>query len=172
MKMKKTILSLVFVFGVLSAGAQTKLKPVYDEARDPIAQIDSALSVVRQSDTEKFVLCQVGGNWCPWCLLFADFAAKDADIAKAIDDNFVYLHVNYNPRKQRDAAQKAAVADLLSRLGRPERFGFPVFVVLNQRGEVLHIQDSGFLEEDKGYSKEKVLRFLKAWTPAALRVAE
>lgn len=91
--MKKTILSLVFVFGVLSAGAQTKLKPVYDEARDPIAQIDSALSVVRQSETEKFVLCQVGGNWCPWCLLFADFAAKDADIAKAIDDNFVYLHV-------------------------------------------------------------------------------
>ena len=21
----------------------------------------------------KFGICQVGGNWCPWCLRFADF---------------------------------------------------------------------------------------------------
>ena len=56
----------------------------------------------------------------------------------------------------------------MKRLGSPQRFGFPVFVVLDQAGNVLHIQDSSFLEEDKGYSKEKTLRFFKAWAPQAV----
>jgi hypothetical protein len=41
-------------------------------------------------------------------------------------------------------------------------------VVLDATGKVLHIQDSSFLEEGKGYNKEKVLRFFKNWTPKAL----
>jgi hypothetical protein len=35
--------------------------------------------------------------------------------------------------------------------------------VLNAKGELLHIQDSGYLEEGKGYSEEKVSRFLLLW---------
>ncbi len=30
------------------------------------------------------------GNWCPWCLRFADFISKDSDISKVISDNFIY----------------------------------------------------------------------------------
>jgi hypothetical protein len=44
-----------------------------------------------------------------------------------------------------------------------------VFVVLDETGKVLHIQDSSFLEEGKGYNEEKVLRFLKSWTPQAIK---
>lgn len=172
MTMKKILFAIALFFGVFSVGAQTKLKPVYDEVRDPVSQIDSALHVVRQLDAEKYVLCQVGGNWCSWCLLFADYASKEADIAKVIDDNFLYLHVNYNPRKYKEAGMKAAKKALSPRLGYPERFGFPVFVVLDQQGNVLHIQDSSFLEEGKGYDKEKVMRFLNAWTPAAVKAAK
>lgn len=40
--------------------------------------------------------------------------------------------------------------------------------MLDSEGRVVHIQDSSFLEEGKGYSKEKVLRFLNAWTPEAI----
>jgi hypothetical protein len=58
---------------------------------------------------------------------------------------------------------------MLSRLNNPARFGFPVFVVLDEEGKVLHIQDSSFLEEGKGYHKEKVLRFFNSWTPEAVR---
>ena len=54
----------------------------------------------------------------------------------------------------------------MSRLGNPARFGFPVFVVLNGEGKVMHIQDSSYLEEGRGYNKDKVLRFFKNWTPA------
>ena len=57
----------------------------------------------------------------------------------------------------------------MKRLDNCGRFGFPVFVVLNDEGKVLHIQDSSFLEEGQGYSQEKVLRFFKNWTPKAVK---
>jgi hypothetical protein len=44
-----------------------------------------------------------------------------------------------------------------------------VFVVLDEEGEVIHIQDSSFLEEGEGYNKEKVLRFFQNWTPKAVK---
>ena len=37
----------------------------------------------------------------------------------------------------------------MKRLNNPARFGFPVFVVLDEKGTVLYIQDSSFLEEGK-----------------------
>lgn len=54
-------------------------------------------------------------------------------------------------------------------LGNPARFGFPVFVILNEKGEPIHIQNSAYLEEGKGYSEQKVVEFLNAWTPNAVK---
>lgn len=144
--------------------AQSQLKKVYDETINPVEQIDKALATAKTDSGQKFVICQVGGNWCPWCLRFADFISKDSDIMKVVNDNFVYLHVNYNPRKDNNATAEG----LMKRLDNPQRFGFPVFVVLDGDGKVLHIQDSSFLEEGKGYNKDKVLRFLNNWTPKAV----
>ena len=56
----------------------------------------------------------------------------------------------------------------MQRLNNPARFGFPVFVVLDTNGRVLHIQDSSFLEEGQGYNPQRVLRFFKSWTPEAV----
>ncbi len=53
-------------------------------------------------------------------------------------------------------------------LGYPQRFGFPVFVVLDENGKILHIQNSAYLEEGKGYDKKKVLQFINGWTPKAI----
>ena len=160
----KKILIIVFL-SVLALGANAQLKKVYDETIDPMEQIDKAMA--QASEQGRFVICQVGGNWCPWCLRFADFITTDEEIAKVVDDNFVYIHVNYNPRKT-DEASKVRDAAMLQRLGNPGRFGYPVFVVLDEKGNVLHIQDSSFLEEGKGYNKEKVLRFFNNWTPKAV----
>ncbi len=145
---------------VLALGANAQLKKVYDENINPLEQIDKAIA--QAGEQGKFVICQVGGNWCPWCLRFADFITNDEEIAKVIEDNFVYIHVNYNPRSSSYEARDKA---MLQRLGNPGRFGYPVFVVLDTKGNVIHIQDSSFLEEGKGYNKEKVLRFFNAWTP-------
>ena len=165
----KKIFVFFFFFALLSlsAHAQTALKKVYNEEINPMTQIDEALAQAKSSG--KFVVCQVGGNWCPWCLRFADFVTKDTTISQVIDQNFVYIHVNYNPRKSQDAEKTAQTQSMLKRLDNPARFGFPVFVVLDSQGKVLHIQDSSFLEEGKSYNQAKVLRFLKNWTPQAVK---
>ena len=143
------------------------LKKVYNEEINPIEQIDQA---VAKAKTEgKFVVCQVGGNWCPWCLKFADFITNDTAISKVIDENFEYIHVNYNPRKSQGSEQVEQGTARMKRLDNAGRFGFPVFVILDEEGKILHIQDSSFLEEGEGYNQEKVLRFFKNWTPSAVK---
>ena len=163
--MKKAIFTLFTVLFVLTTNAQG-LKKVYNEDINPIVQIDQA--VAKAKSEGKFVICQVGGNWCPWCLRFADFITNDTTVSKVIDDNFVYIHVNYNPRKSEGEAKARQAAELMKRLDNCGRFGYPVFVVLGEDGKVVHIQDSSFLEEGQGYNKEKVLRFFNNWTPKAV----
>ena len=193
--MRTLALALFIAAATTAADAQGALKRVYDETINPMTQIDEALA--KASAGGKYVVCQVGGNWCPWCLRFADFAAKDTAVSKAIADNFVFIHVNYDPRKASAAKAQGNTANnnsasassntanataattttggadktaaMMKRLGNPARFGFPVFVVLDERGNVLHTQDSSFLEEGNGYSEKKVLRFLKNWTPKAVK---
>lgn len=143
------------------------LKKVYNEEINPIEQIDQAVEKAKAEG--KFVVCQVGGNWCPWCLKFADFITNDTAISKVIDENFEYIHVNYNPRKSQGPEQVEQGKALMKRLDNAGRFGFPVFVILNEEGKILHIQDSSFLEEGEGYNQEKVLRFFKNWTPSAVK---
>ena len=165
---KKHVLLVVFVvLFSLVTDAQTALPKVYDEDINPMEQIDRAVATARKEG--KFVICQVGGNWCPWCLRFADFITSDATISKVIADNYVYIHVNYDPRKSDGEGKARSSKAMLKRLNNPARFGFPVFVVLDGRGKVLHIQDSSFLEEGNGYNHEKVLRFFKSWTPEAVK---
>ena len=164
---KKIILSLLGVCLALTLNAQTALKKVYNEDINPIEQIDQAL--VKARSEGKFVICQVGGNWCPWCLRFADFITNDTTISNVIDESFVYIHVNYNPRKSEGEEKMQLAKAMLERLNNPARFGFPVFVVLDEEGRVIHIQDSSFLEEGQSYNQEKVLRFFKNWTPKAVK---
>ena len=165
--MRKKLFLFLTTFFALTVNAQTALKKVYNEDINPMEQIDQALAKAKTEG--KFVICQVGGNWCPWCLRFADFITNDTTISKIIDENFEYIHVNYNPRKSEGEANARQAAALMKRLDNCGRFGFPVFVVLNEDGKVIHIQDSSFLEEGQGYHQEKVLRFFKNWTPKAVK---
>ena len=159
-------MGFVVLLLTLTANAQTALKKVYNEEINPLEQIDQTLAKAKADG--KLVVCQVGGNWCIWCLRFADFITNDTTISKVIDENFEYIHVNYNPRKSEGTEKAQQAAALMKRLDNCGRFGFPVFVVLNADGKVLHIQDSSFLEEGQGYNQEKVLRFFKNWTPKAV----
>ena len=146
----------------VNAQEQTAPKKVYSEQINPLEQIDHAIA---QAQAEgKFVICQVGGNWCPWCLRFADFITNDSTINSVIEQNFVYIHVNYHPRKAGEVGKA-----LMKRLNNAGRFGFPVLVVLDEQGQIIHIQDSGLLEEDKSYNQKKVLNFFQNWTPKAVR---
>lgn len=159
---KKLIITLAAAVICVTAAAQSDLKKIYDEEINQMEQIDKA--VRKAADEDKFVICQVGGNWCKWCLMFADYITKDSEINSLIEDNFEYIHVNYNPRKPKDET----AMKMLEKLGNPSRFGFPVLVVLDGKGKVIHIQDSSLLEEGNGYNKGKVMRFFSNWTPEAV----
>ncbi len=161
--MKRTIIAFFAILFTVAVNAQTGLKKVYNEDIDPIEQIDQA--VAKAKSEGKFVICQVGGNWC---LRFADFITNDTTISKVIDENFEYIHVNYNPRKSLGAEKQEQGKALMQRLNNAGRFGFPVLVLLDEEGKVIHIQDSGLLEEGEGYNQKKVLGFFKGWTPQAV----
>ena len=165
--MKRIILALCAAVLAVTAQAQTALKKVYNEEINPLEQIDQAIGKAKAEG--KFVVCQVGGNWCPWCLRFADFVSKDTTISKVIDENFEYIHVNYNPRKSESEEKQLQAKALMERLNNCGRFGFPVFVIIDNEGKLIHIQDSSFLEEGQGYNQEKVLRFFQNWTPESVK---
>lgn len=158
------LLGIAFAFAEgASIFAQTPLPKVYDESINPMTQIDQATS--RASKAKKNIIVQLGGNWCPWCLRFADFITKDSLINATILENYEYIHVNV-PR--RGTPEEKLAEPLQKRLGYAGRFGYPALVVLSPQGKVLHIQDSGFLEANKSYDHKKVLRFLKCWTLQAV----
>ena len=140
--------------------AQTEGVHIYNpeaNAREDIAK------AVRQAKAEsKHVLLQIGGNWCPWCVKLHGMETTDKQIDSLLKANYILVMVNFPKEKdKRDP-------EFMASLGNPQRFGFPVLVVLNQNGERIHIQDSWYLEEDKSYDKEKLMHFLEMWSMAAV----
>lgn len=154
----KTTLTAILLTACITLTGQAQLKKVYDETVNPMEQIDRAIAEAQAG--QKFVICQVGGNWCPWCLRFAEFAANDSVIAPLMKENYVYIHVNYSKQNKNLEAMKY--------LGNPGRFGYPAFVVLNEEGTPIHIQESESLEEGKGYSRKRVEKFLRLWNRKAV----
>ncbi len=166
----KRLITLASIFmTILCLNAQTNVK-VYDETINPATQITEA--VAKASANGKFVVAQLGGNWCKWCIRFAKFVDADPEIKRIVDDNYEFIHVNYNPRNTETEVDQSATEAALKKLGNPVRFGYPVLVVLDGEGNVIHTQDSGFLESGEGYDKEKVKRFFESWTPEAVKAAK
>ena len=160
MKRKGFIGSLLILILSISyiTGFSQEAKKLYDPSIDGMKQLKEAIASVRTSG--KHLLIQYGGNWCPWCIKFDGFCKGDPDISKVISDNYIPVKLNYSPENKNLHANEY--------LGNPKRFGFPVLIIVDGKGKVLHIQDSGLLEEGQGYNKDKVLGFLKNWTAAAL----
>lgn len=151
-------LLLLALATMLSLGAFAQIKP-YDESLNGMEQIQNA---IEKAQTEgKYVLVQVGYNACPWCLRFAQYVDTNQTVHKIVDENFVYIHVNWTKANKNPEAMEF--------LGNPARFGFPVFVIVTKEGQPIHIQNSAYLEEGKGYSEKKVSEFLLNWTEKAVR---
>ncbi len=134
----------------------------YDPMADGRQQIKTAVAQAKKDN--KHVLLQIGGNWCSWCLLLNKLYETDSDVAKALNDNYILVHLNTSPENKNE--------DILAELGYPQRFGFPVLVVLDQNGMRIHTQNSAYLEKGKGHDPKKVIGFLKDWSPEALKPAK
>jgi len=131
---------------------------IYNSNADAARDLSQAIQ--KAAEQNKHVLIQVGGNWCPWCHRLHHFFHDNTRIDSILKSDYVVLLINYSKENKNP--------EVLAELGYPQRFGFPVLVVLNEKGERLHTQDTGFLELVKGYDAEKVERFLLSWNRKAV----
>ena len=158
--MKRLTLTIaIFLLSFSYLFAQTEGVHIYNPDAD--AKADIAAAVKQAKAENKHVLLQIGGNWCPWCVKLHNFIATDSQIDSLLKADYVTVMVNVD--KEKDKRNY----DVLASLGNPQRFGFPVLVVLNQEGERIHTQDSWYLELDKSYDKEKLMQFYRMWNVAA-----
>jgi len=157
--MKKIFRVTIFLLFSLPAFSQDLSKfKLYKPDENAEKALESAVKEARQNG--KHVFIQVGGNWCIWCARFNDFVTTDRSIDSLIRKNYVVYHLNYSKENYN--------SKLLAKYGFPQRFGFPVFLVLDGKGGLLHTQNSAYLEESKSYSKEKVMEFFEHWAPSSL----
>ena len=176
--MKSTLLKLGFIVLLFPAviNAQTaapteaekleaKKKAEAEKAAlpKPYSETENAekkiAELVKKAKKEnKNIILQAGGNWCIWCLRFNNFVQTTPELKSIVDKNYLYYHLNYSPKNKNEK--------VFAKYGNPgEKYGYPVFIILDKNGKQIHTQDSAVLEEGKGYSLEKVKTFFETWKP-------
>lgn len=155
--MKKIFSVIVLLFSISVMYSQDmksfKLYRPEENAEQAIAD-----AVKKAKEEGKHVLIQIGGNWCIWCARFYYYVGKDAQLDSLMNANYVVYHMNYSKENYN--------TKLLTKYKYPQRFGFPVFLILDAEGELLHTQNSWYLEDGKtSYDREKVKAFFTEWGP-------
>ncbi|WP_343523600.1 thioredoxin family protein [Pedobacter sp.] len=167
--MKRLVILLSALFIATTTFSQVKKDGVHIYNPQANAKADIEAAVAKAAKENKHVLVQVGGNWCTWCIAFHNLVDSTATLKKYINDNFETVLVNYSPENKNES--------VLAGLGYPQRFGFPVFLVLDGKGKVLHIENSSYLETEEvgangkkkvGHDVKKITAFLKGWTTTAV----
>src|SRR5438045_2375415 len=93
------------------------------------AEKEIAGAVKKAKAEGKHVFIQIGGNWCIWCARFNEFVTSDKKIDSIINTNYVVYHMNWSKENYNDK--------LLAKYGYPQRFGFPVFLILDAKGKLI-----------------------------------
>lgn len=154
----KQILFCVFIFfnSLFLFSQDTAKFNLYKPAENAEREIDKAAKDAKAQN--KHVMIQTGGNWCIWCIRFNDFVKTDKQLDSMIKADYIVYHLNYSKENYN--------VKLLAKYNYPQRFGFPVFLILNSEGKLIHTQNSWYLEDGKkSYDKEKVTAFFKDWSP-------
>jgi thioredoxin-related protein len=158
MKTIKLLILVLFALAPVTVLLSQNAVNIYNPAAN--AKADIVAAVKKAQAENKHVLLQVGGNWCPWCVKLHKVFHTDTKIDSSLQANYVFVMVNYSKENKN--------LPLLKELEFPQRFGFPVLVVLNKEGKRIHTQATGLLESGEGYDNNKVLDFLNGWSVKAL----
>ena len=170
----KYIIPLLFFVGCAIVGAQMNsttnitlhaTRPsLYDESADGSKQIVEALDAATKE--HKRVLLMFGANNCVSCRILHKFFQTDTNIAVVLHHNFVVVMIDMKT----DTSGKIENwhNGFLLKKYSPVYQGVPFLVVLDTDGKQLTTQDNGNtgnLEEGDHYSHDKVMAFLKEWSP-------
>lgn len=136
---------------MIAASLVLAAAPKYDPKADPSADLAKAMAEAQRGN--KRILIEVGGEWCGWCHRMHAFFDQNEPLRKLRDDNFVVFQVNFSEENRNEK--------FLAQF--PKIEGYPHIFVLDAGGKLLHSQNTGDLEEGKGYNLEKFTAFLKQW---------
>ena len=132
------------------------LKYIFNPKADARHDVDTALVIAGKEHKRVFVL--IGGDWSDWSLNFLRVLEKEY-VKKALDDNYVFVKVNFSPSNKND--------EVLKRLESPKFAGYPVIVILDESGKKIVAQNTDELKITPGwYFGPKVEQFLKTWAKA------
>ena len=157
--MKNLLIIIFLCFGVSAFSQDMKKFNLYKPDEPAVKEIDIAISKAKKEGKNVFI--QIGGNWCIWCARFHEFVTRDQQLDSLVNVNYIVYHLNYSKENYN--------ATLLAKYKYPQRFGFPVFLILDSDGELIHTQNSWYLEDGaKSYNRDKVKSFFTEWSPKAL----
>jgi thiol:disulfide interchange protein len=134
--------------------AQTeKQEKLFDPTNNAFDDLKAAIEDANKSN--KRIILDIGGDWCIWCHRIDAFMHNTQEINSLLDENFIVLKINFSKENKNEK--------FLSQY--PAIEGYPHFFVLDKDGIFLQSQNTGDLEKDKDYDKEKFLSFLNKWKP-------
>lgn len=136
-----------------AADASPYVVDAYDPNRS--AEDDVKTAVAKAKSGGKYILIQVGGDWCGWCHLMSKYFKENEKVANSLARDYLIVKVNYSEENRN--------AEFLSKY--PKVKAYPHLFVLDSDGKLLHSQGTAELEEGKGYNEEKMLAFLSKWAP-------
>lgn len=148
-----TIMTRSFLFAQSSDSVKTPIFGFYEPTANPELQLQDAIAEATKS--HKNILLDIGGEWCKWCHYLDRFFEENGDVTEYLKENFVLMKVNFSKENENEKFLNSF----------PKVAGYPHFFVLDSNGKLLHSQDTGKLEKGQGHDRDKMLAFLKKWSP-------
>ena len=159
--MKRNIVMIVvglsLAFSQVTAQTNDTTKEVsaqrekFDPQRDPEKDLNAAVTLASKSGHR--ILLDIGGEWCIWCRKLDKFFQDNKDVSGFLHSNYIVVKVNWSKENKNEK--------FLSKY--PEVKGYPHLFVLDNKGRLLHSQDTGALETGDHHDHDKVFDFLKKW---------
>lgn len=147
------LLITVLAASPTATAAQNGRAPLFDPTADPTTDLEAAM--VEATETGRRIILDVGGNWCGWCFVLHDYFEEKTALRAYRDEHYVWVLVNYGSENRNEA--------FLSQY--PDIPAYPHLFVLDSDGTFLHSQETGVLEEGRGYSDAAMWAFLREWAP-------
>ena len=138
-------------FGALAAAT------IYPEVARAPADIEAALR--EAAKTNRRVLVDFGGNWCPDCIVL-DKYFHDPVNEELLRKHYVLVHVNVG---EKGITDNFAIAE---RYGIPLKKGVPALAVLDKDGRLIYAQKNGEFESMRKLNPASVNEFLVKWGAA------
>ncbi len=154
---KKLLLFISFFIFCFNIAKSQEQKNVYNPNENVQQVLNAAMQKAKAENKHIFV--QIGGNWCPWCVRMHKFYHENHKIDSIMKANYVTMLVNYSRENKN--------LDFMKKYKYPQRFGFPVVLILNENGELLHTQNSMYLETKDNYDEKLFVDFLISWNKDA-----